>query len=240
MKSRLDFSAKVFFGEGFFSKEFHDVMVEKLNAEFYRQTHILDVNNLVHLSFDLNFAYISDISISNTQRLKVSIFVVNEGFYCWVVWKMKSNFGNPYRPFHSNIDREKFDMWFEGLPIEKIRNKYYEKPPSLSFNISGYGFKVKVGHIFADGMFLKIKANPIRFEEIELKLDKCVVAWNMDCGKEGYNHGVFHNSNIESKDDEFITYYLDLGSTGEDGIRYLLDGLDEIDDIESVEITSFV
>ncbi len=229
----------IIFGANFMSNQFIHLMNNKLHNEFYRLTKIKKPTNEIFLSIDAtNFAYIT---LNDIQKLKLQIVVINTTFKTTIAWKNKSIFGLLVRPHNTDFDENEIEMWFEDLPIEKIRKEYYKNAPKINIDESKLRYKFVLKSFFYDSIFLVLTCDNQEKQFIDSQISKIINEWNERSEKENRKYGIIHNVMMyeDEKDNEMI-FSIDLGSASEKGLIHILYELNNIKSINKVLITSFL
>lgn len=232
-------SAIINFGKCFFSDEFLEIARKKLIDDFIHKTKIADIDETVQLNLsNTNCAYIRN---HPYQKINVRLLVINNSFAVTVVWRMKSDFGLPVRPFQTDIDDQLFDMWFENLPVEDILKAYHKEPPKLNIDENSLHYKLIIGHFFSDTTYLIIQCpNSLKTDIADL-IGKKINTWNQNSEENNRKLGLIHNGRIfRDLDENQLIYLIDFGSASDIGLIHILKQLNRFDSISEIKVTSFI
>lgn len=213
------------------SKKFAQCMNKQLSASFVRLIG-LNIDKEISLAWEEEgFSYTK----GEISSLASQLYIHHNWNPVNILWKSKSS--RIYDISDNDIDNRDIEFWFENLDIQMIQKQVYKKG-TLPFRLKDLTYELNVGNFGINCQLdMKIKGEDVlSIDSYTRSIDRFIIIYNETSEKHNRNNGVIHNwsHNLES---DVVIYEIDLGSTGADFMKKLLNHLSKMNCFEKVNIS---
>jgi len=207
------------------SVEFIRCADQQLTAMFIQKAGLKFGKNL-SISWVSQIDYFYETGVCS--RLPFYLYVNHNWNPITITWKSAS--GRIYKIDETDIDCADIAFSFESLDIPLYHKQMYPGNP-LPFKLKDLSFELTVHRINVDceiAMELRTPGTEATINNTIKQINDFIEGYNEASGKKDWKYGVVHNYKINSDNKSIISYELDLGSTGADFIKKLLEFISTI------------
>ncbi|MNK00723.1 hypothetical protein D3C87_185140 [compost metagenome] len=206
-------------------------MREHLSADFEFKTGF-KINKNIELAYDSDTFFYEKGKISRTQAtIYVNHNWNNKAQICW-----KSKSGRIYEMTDEDIDCNDIEMWFENLEPELYYKQMYPKD-ALPFKLKNLTYQLTINSLQTDCEIHLVnkKEQEDKTEDILKSIYNFINEYNELSEKKNREMGIVHNASGTVTGNK-ITLNIDLGSTGADFLKKLLDYFSSLITLETVTV----
>ncbi len=141
----------------------------------------------------------------------------------------------------TDIEEDDIEIWFEKLDVDSIKRHYARISRKPKIDTGKYIFEVEFDSISWECVYFQfyLKQGTGAAEELKQRVNEYTASWNAAGGRVDKRQGVVHHVECRKSTDEFVEYYMDLGSSDVTFVELFLLYLNRVKVLEKVRVTSF-
>jgi len=228
------------YGEIALSDRFANLMSANLIKDFFAKTGIDIKKTKGKIKLIQSSDFCKVVLGKEIGLIEAELIVFQYGTDCTISWKGEK--GKIILPSDEFIKENEISFWFEKLSVASIMRDYAKiTKKRIFFDPKRFHYTVEYDAFLWEGLFFQffLKDQTNKAEEVERLVDDFVLRWNETSEQSNRFQGVIHFTEITKLKNNFVEYYMDLGSASHVFLEQFLLYMNSLDAIEKVKITSF-